>query len=99
MEQQNQADTAPVDRLVMPLSSSDETLVSALRVLSGDIDSADGVANAALSEAATRMEQLIQVDNRLQVAFELLNDIAGDAAFSGFSDTMQSRIYAVIDQA
>jgi hypothetical protein len=45
------------------------------------------------------MEQLIKVDNQLQVAFELLNDIAGDAAFLGLSDTMQSRVYEVIDQA
>ena len=99
MENQKQADTAPVDRLVMPVSSSDDTLVSALRILSVEIESADGVANSAIAEVATRMEQLIKVDNQLQVAFELLNDIAGDAAFSGLSDTMQSRVYEVIDQA
>ena len=99
MKQQNQADTAPVDRLVMPVSSSDQTLVSALRILSVEIESADGVANSAIAEAATRMEQLMKVDDQLQSAFDLLNDIAGDAAFSGFSDTMQSRVYAVIDQA
>jgi hypothetical protein len=99
MSAENAETKAPVDRLVMPVLSSDNTLVSALRILSVEIESADGVANSAIAEAATRMEQLIKVDNQLQVAFELLNDIAGDAAFLGLSDTMQSRVYEVIDQA
>jgi hypothetical protein len=35
-----------------------ETLIKALRILSQDIESIDGVANAAISEAAVRMEEL-----------------------------------------
>lgn len=38
--------------------SSSATLVSAIRILANDIQSADGVANAAVSEAADRIEQL-----------------------------------------
>jgi hypothetical protein len=38
--------------------SSTETLINALRILSRDIDSEDGVANAAISEAADRLEEL-----------------------------------------
>ena len=40
------------------MRSSDETLVGALRILAQDIESVDGVANAALQEAADRIEEL-----------------------------------------
>jgi hypothetical protein len=36
----------------------DTTLVSALRILARDIDSEDGIANAAIAEAADRIEEL-----------------------------------------
>jgi hypothetical protein len=39
-------------------SSSGETLVAAMRILSRDIQSDDGVANAAIAEAADRLERL-----------------------------------------
>lgn len=39
-------------------SSSVETLIAAMRVLSNDIQSGDGVANAAIAEAADRLERL-----------------------------------------
>jgi len=35
-----------------------ETIIGALRVLANDIQSGDGVANAAIAEAADRMEEL-----------------------------------------
>ena len=38
--------------------SSSATLVSAMRILANDIQSDDGVANAAIREAADRIEQL-----------------------------------------
>jgi hypothetical protein len=38
------------------VKSSTETLITALRVLARDIESPDGIANAAISEAADRME-------------------------------------------
>ena len=38
----------------------DATLISALRILARDIQSGDGVANACLLEAATRLEELVE---------------------------------------
>lgn len=38
--------------------SSTETLIAAMRVLARDIQSGDGVANAAIAEAADRLEEL-----------------------------------------
>ena len=38
--------------------TSIETIVSALRILANDIESDDGVANAAMLEAAYQMEEL-----------------------------------------
>jgi len=40
------------------MRSKTETIIGALRVLANDIQSGDGVANAAISEAADRMEEL-----------------------------------------
>jgi cell shape-determining protein MreC len=37
--------------------SSTETLIKAMRILSSDIQSDDGVANAAIAEAAQRLEE------------------------------------------
>ena len=43
--------------MIIPRSST-ETLITALRVLARDIQSDDGVANAAIAEAADRMEEM-----------------------------------------
>jgi len=40
------------------MRSKTETIIGALRVLANDIQSEDGVANAAIAEAADRMEEL-----------------------------------------
>jgi hypothetical protein len=40
------------------MRSSTETLIDALRILANKIQSEDGVANAAIAEAADRMEEL-----------------------------------------
>ena len=40
-----------------PCSSSGDTLVAAMRILARDIQSNDGVANAAIAEAADRQER------------------------------------------
>jgi hypothetical protein len=40
------------------MRSSTETLIEALHILAGDILSEEGVANAAIAEAADRMEEL-----------------------------------------
>jgi hypothetical protein len=42
----------------MSKRSSTETLIAALRILARDIQSGDGVANAAILEAADRMEEM-----------------------------------------
>jgi hypothetical protein len=42
----------------MTRKSSTETLIAAMRVLARDIQSGDGVANAAIAEAADRLEEL-----------------------------------------
>ena len=41
----------------MTRKSSTETLISAMRILARDIESGDSVANAAISDAADRMEE------------------------------------------
>ena len=40
------------------MRSSTETLIAAMRILSRDIKSTDGIANAAIAEAAERLEEL-----------------------------------------
>jgi hypothetical protein len=54
------------------MKSSTTTLISALRILAGDIKSEDGVANAAIAEAADRMEELERENIKLRerIAFE-----------------------------
>lgn len=42
------------------MRSSTTTLISALRTLARDLESHDGIANAAISEAADRLEELSQ---------------------------------------
>ena len=39
------------------MKSSTETLIGAMRILARDIQSGDGVANAAIAEAADRLEE------------------------------------------
>lgn len=64
----------PISRHIKPHSTSTETLVRALRVLAQDIHSDDGVANAAIAEAADRLEdQHIQICNLLALIEENQN--------------------------
>lgn len=49
------------------MRSSTETIITALHVLSRDIESPDGVANAAISEAAYRLEELHERNKVLEV--------------------------------
>ena len=57
-----------------PYPSSTETLIRALRILAQDISSDDGVANAAIAEAADRLEeQHIQIRNLLALLEENRN--------------------------
>lgn len=59
---------------MQPHQTSTKTLVSALRILAQDIQSDDGVANAAIAEAADRLEfQDIQIRNLLALLEEHQN--------------------------
>lgn len=59
---------------MQPHQTSTKTLVSALRILAQDIQSDDGVANAAIAEAADRLEfQDIQIRNLLALLEENRN--------------------------
>lgn len=46
------------------MKSSTETLIGAMQILAADIESADGVANAAISEAAERLAELQDQKNK-----------------------------------
>ena len=50
------------------MTAKAETCIKALRALAQDIQSEDGVANAALTECADRMEQMEKDNNRLTTA-------------------------------
>ena len=50
------------------MKTSDETLISAMRILARDIQSEDGIANAAILEAADRLEELTKPAERLSVS-------------------------------
>lgn len=56
------------------MNSSTQTLIKALHILSEDIQSQDGVANAAIAEAAHRLEELHEQNKMLKNA---LKNIAG----------------------
>lgn len=59
---------------MQPHQTSTKTLVSALRILAQDIQSDDGVANAAIAEAADRLEfQDTQIRNLLALLEEHQN--------------------------
>ncbi len=45
-------------------------LASALRILANDIESPDGVANAAILEAAERLEELAKANTELRAALD-----------------------------
>lgn len=47
----------PTDQPTPNRESSTDTLIKALRILARDIQSEDGVANAAIAEAADRLER------------------------------------------
>lgn len=62
--------------------TDDKTLIAALRALARDIRSADGVANAAISEAADRMEDLLGALNRLtRESIAVMDNVRPGAAF------------------
>ena len=54
------------------MRTSTETLIKAMRILSSDIKSDDGVANAAIAEAAQRLEEQKDRIKRLEEALNTL---------------------------
>lgn len=48
------------------MRTSTETLIAAMRILSQDIQSDDGIANAAIAEAAQRLEEQRERITRLE---------------------------------
>ena len=55
--------------------STTETLISALRVLARDIQSGDGIANAAIAEAAGRLEEQEAKIVRLEAALAAIKEM------------------------
>lgn len=62
--------------------SSTPTLIAALRILARDIQSGDGVANAAIAEAADRLEDyynlFVCTDNILDKSLIMMLDMADE---------------------
>lgn len=54
------------------MKSKTETIIKAMRILSAEIHSDDGVANAAIAEAADRLDELQQRNAELMAQVELL---------------------------
>lgn len=64
------------------MRSSTETIIKALRILAADIQSGDGVANAAIAEAADRLEELSQDNVKAEpLAYYCKNDPERETAF------------------
>lgn len=65
------------------MRSSNKTLADALRILAQDIESADWVANAALQEAADRIDELSSevedLRNQNQEATDRIDELAAEA--------------------
>jgi len=67
------------------VNTSTEKLVMAMRVLAEEIQSDDGVANAAIHEAALRLEQQNDKIKRLEEAGDALK---ASGYFGGFGDAV-----------
>lgn len=65
------------------MKTNTETLIKALQILSNDIESADGVANAAIAEGAYRLEELHEMNKKLLDAHsELMNHLKSWLGFA-----------------
>ena len=60
------------------MRTSTETLIKAMRILSSDIQSDDGVANAAIAEAAQRLEEQQERIKRLEEALAWYESTVSD---------------------
>ena len=62
------------------MKSSDESLIKALFILSEDIQSEDGVANAAILEAAFRLKELAEKEKQNQSYIDNIEQIKQELA-------------------
>ena len=63
------------------MNTPTETLVSAMRALANDIQSKDGVANAAIHEAAQRLKEQQDRIQRLEAAGDAMADLLEEEMF------------------
>mgnify|MGYP006893626885 CR=1 FL=1 len=61
------------------MKSSTETLIAAMHILARDIQSKDGVANAAIFEAAQRLEELYKENIELKEYLD--TNVPGDGLY------------------
>ena len=71
------------------MKTSTETLIAAMRILSQDIQSEDGAANAAVAEAAQRLEEQQERINKLESEND---DMREDLLMWGDTLRLQQRI-------
>jgi hypothetical protein len=68
------------------MKTKTDTLIKALRILANDIQSEDGVGNAAIAEAAERLDELERENAALQVAGNEMYRILTIPGESDFKD-------------
>lgn len=60
------------DKVNDMIRTDDETLINAMEILSREIKSEDGVANAVIAEAAIRLRELVEIARTIQKTDEHL---------------------------
>lgn len=81
------SENASVQSVVM--RSSVETLVGSMRILARDIESEDGVSNAAIAEAADRLERMRDALIRIMVWAEQ-DMMSGETRRKAMSDIIKA---------
>lgn len=62
------------------------TIIKAMRILAAEIQSEDGIANAAILEAADRMQELVK----------LLEEVSGPPSYGRWSLTLRKRVESAL---
>ena len=58
------------------MRSTTETLIAAMRILSRDIESTDGIANAAVAEAAERLTELQEAERKSAITLASMRELS-----------------------
>ena len=74
------------------MKSSTQTLIGAMRVLAGDIQGGDGTANAAILEAAERLEELDSALSRFVKTPESEKAVIYDEVIDGATDEQKTKM-------